>query len=190
MAFVNAFRGLCLATGLLSVPAGADGLFVGPAGKGLVAISIEGGRASAYVCDGDDSSLSLWSRFDGAVGRNATALIGGRGHVLAWEGADPLTGRILLNGGETVAFTAAPATSGAGWWQAQGLVGNEGIRIDWIAASDGRVVGSMQRGATTSSIRDGTSNTVRDGTSNMFRRAQDEGQIVIDGVPLGVTAVQ
>lgn len=190
MTLVNALRGLCLAASLFSLPAVADGLFVGAAGKGLIAISISGERASAYVCDGDDDSLSLWSRFDGAVGKTATALVGGKGHVLSWKGADPLTGNILVNGGEPVAFTAGPAAGKAGWWQAQGLVGSEGVRIDWIAAADGRVVGSMQRGATTSSIRDGTSNTVRDGTSNTFRRAQDEGEIVIDGVSLGVSSVQ
>ena len=187
---VSAFRGLCLATCLLSGPVLADGLFIGTAGKGLVAISVEGGSVRAYLCDGDDNDLSLWSRFDGAVGKNTTALVGGKGHVLTWDGADPLTGKILLNGADPIAFTAAPATGGAGWWQAQGLVGNEGLRIDWIADAAGRVVGSAQRGATTSSIRDGTSNTIRDGTSNTFKRAQDQGEIVIDGVALGVTAVQ
>ncbi|MGW1070216.1 hypothetical protein ACWD4F_37660 [Streptomyces aureus] len=115
-------------------------------GSSAVAVSLRGGRAIAYFCDGHDKESWL----KGAVAQDGTLkLTGAHGDRL--DGT--LKGNRLISGttevgGQRYAFTADRAVKPSGLYRATATV--RGAKIDggWIVLPGGRQVGVVERDGT------------------------------------------
>ena len=100
-----------------------------------IAVTVDGGKAKAYVCDGHH--VEAWMQ-----GTAATGAVDGSGragnHMTGHLDGARLTGTVHINGRPDAPFTASPATDGkAGIYRAAG----SGRTTGWIVRGDGGQVG-------------------------------------------------
>ncbi|MEZ5235709.1 MAG: hypothetical protein AB7W59_10080 [Acidimicrobiia bacterium] len=141
-------------TGSNSAESAPARTFVGelPGTDALVAVTVDGDKAWAYLCDGtadDEGTLAnyLTGSFDGSAlratdddGVSIEATIG-----------TAATGTVTLPGGKTASFQAQPATGDAGWFNAVETTDGRVETGSWIRLSDGSLRGKVVAVDTSSS---------------------------------------
>jgi hypothetical protein len=88
--------------------AGVKGEFVGDAGQlAGIAFSTNGQQVMAYLCNGDDKSISLAEWFKGPVTTTGIDITNAHGaHLVATVTAGTITGTVTLKDGQSAPFTA------------------------------------------------------------------------------------
>lgn len=129
------------ATAATPFPAKADYIGSTPLSSGApltLAITVEGGKAIAYACDG----VGIESWLDGPAEAGALRLTGKNAATFdgSFDGG-AVTGSLAI-GDQRWTFTAAPVQAPAGLYVYEA----GGVRQSWITDSAGRVTG-VQRGA-------------------------------------------
>ena len=97
----------------------------------FVAVVVGASEARAYLCDG--RGLVAWFTGEAGDGQELNLRAEDGGRLTAALGADRLRGQAELADGQTVAFTAEPATGMAGLYEV-------------VVGADGRVVGAAAGG--------------------------------------------
>ncbi len=125
---------------------GIPGAFVGELTEDLligVAVPEEGGPYHAagdvivYICDSE--TLATWFSTDRAGDAMTIAF---RDITVDLEiGDDEVTGTVVIDDGEPMAFTANPATETSGLFTAESTFDGETYRGGWIVLEDGRQAG-------------------------------------------------
>ncbi|MFG2956816.1 hypothetical protein ACGF5O_24220 [Streptomyces sp. NPDC048291] len=135
-----------------------------------VAVSVRGGRAIAYFCDG--RSRESWLKGP-VLADGSMRLTGGHGAALNGTLRDGvrIRGTVDLDGGH-YAFTAPRAVKGSGLYRATATVRGAKVEGGWIVLADGRQVGIVDREGTPSSAP---------------RIDPETGAVTVDGQPLTAT---
>lgn len=108
-----------------------------------IAITVDGGRAKAYVCDG--RHVEAWLQGEASPGTPASLDATGRhgNHLTGQLDGDRLTGTVHLAGRPDAPFTASPATDpAAGVYRRAGADRTTG----WIVGGNGGQVGLSHDG--------------------------------------------
>jgi hypothetical protein len=109
-----------------------------------IAVTVDGGHAKAYVCDG--AHLEAWLQGDVSPGVPAALDASGRrgNHLTGHLDGDRLTGTVHLAGRPDAPYTASPTTDPrAGVYRRAGA----GSTTGWIVRGDGGQVGLSHDGS-------------------------------------------
>jgi len=131
------------ATAVVTAPARADYAGEVQGGGASVAISIHGGQAIAYVCNG--SVIEAW--FKGTAVGGVLIMTGkNHAHLSAIYDFGKATGDVLAHGTD-YRFQVAVVHKPSGLYQAIAVVRGAKIKAGWIVLPDGRQVGSLESNA-------------------------------------------
>ncbi|GEL16779.1 hypothetical protein PA7_06160 [Pseudonocardia asaccharolytica DSM 44247 = NBRC 16224] len=117
----------------------AEAVYTGRAAgdRMTVAIAIRGGKAAAYLCDGN--RVEAW--LEGPVQGEELRLEGkGGATVTVRPDGDAVSGQISVQGRQ-LPYTAQPAAPPAGLYEGEATVDGAPARIGWIVLPDGSQVG-------------------------------------------------
>ena len=131
------------ATAVVTAPARADYAGEVQGGGASVAISIHGGQAIAYVCNG--SAIEAWYKGT-AVGGVLIMTGKNHAHLSAIYDFKKATGDILAHGTD-YRFSVAEVHKPSGLYQAIAVVRGATIKAGWIVLPDGTQVGSLEPNA-------------------------------------------
>ena len=114
-------------------------------GGGLVAVSVHGDKAVAYVCNG--STVEGWMR--GKVQNGKLVLTGkNKAHLTASYHAGKVTGDVEAHGTD-YSFSVSTVNKSSGLYQATAKVQGKTIKAGWIVLGDGTQIGSLEIDADT-----------------------------------------
>jgi hypothetical protein len=131
------------ATALVTAPTRADYAGEVQGGGASVAISIHGGQAIAYVCNG--SVIESW--FKGTAVGGVLLMTGkNHAHLSAIYDFGKATGDVLAHG-KDYKFAVSVVHKPSGLYQAIAVVRGATIKAGWIVLPDGRQVGSVEPNA-------------------------------------------
>jgi hypothetical protein len=131
------------ATAVVTAPARADYAGEVQGGGASVAISIHGGQAIAYVCNG--SVIEAW--YKGTAAGGVLIMTGkNHAHLSAIYDFKKATGDILAHGTD-YRFSVAEVHKPSGLYQAIAVVRGATIKAGWIVLPDGTQVGSLEADA-------------------------------------------
>ena len=156
------------ATALVSAPAKADYAGHVQGGAASIAISIHGGQAIAYVCNG--SAIESWYQGT-AVG--GVLLMTGKNHarLSAIYDFGKVTGDVLAHGTD-YRFAVSEVHKPSGLYQAIAVVRGATIKAGWIVLPNGTQVGSLEPNpdaaapsATRAPVLDVAAGTAQDGST-------------------------
>ncbi len=105
--------------------------------EATIAIAVEGGAASAYVCDG--KQIESW--LDGTIENGQLTLQGGDGDKVTGSVQDGAVFGTMSVQGKQWPYSAQPAQAPAGLYDGQGTVDGAPARVGWIVLQDGSQVG-------------------------------------------------
>ena len=125
---------------MVTAPARADYAGEVQGGGASVAISIHGGQAIAYVCNG--SVIEAWYKGT-AVGGVLIMTGKNHAHLSAIYDFKKATGDILAHGTD-YRFSVAEVHKPSGLYQAIAVVRGATIKAGWIVLPDGTQVGSLE----------------------------------------------
>lgn len=109
-------------------------------GGGSVAVSIHGGQAIAYVCNG--STVEAW--FKGTAHNGVLIMTGkNHSHFSAIYDFGKVTGDVLADGTD-YSFSVPVVSKPSGLYRATAVVRGATIKAGWIVLSDGTQVGSLE----------------------------------------------
>jgi hypothetical protein len=156
------------ATALVTAPIRADYAGEVQGGGASVAISIHGGRAIAYVCNG--SVIEAW--FKGTAVGGVLLMTGkNNAHLSAIYDFKKATGDVLAHGTD-YRFVVSEVHKPSGLYQAIAVVRGATIKAGWIVLPDGRQVGSVEPNAdaaapsaTRAPVLDVAAGTAQDGST-------------------------
>jgi hypothetical protein len=154
------------ATPVVTAPTRADYAGEVQGGGASVAISIHGGQAIAYVCNG--SSVESW--YKGTASGGVLLMTGkNHAHLSAIYDFGKATGDVLAHG-QDYRFAVAVVHKPSGLYQAIAVVRGATIKAGWIVLPDGTQVGSLEPNsdsaapsATRGPVLDVTAGTAQDG---------------------------
>jgi hypothetical protein len=154
------------ATPVATAPARADYAGRVQGGGASVAISIHGGQAIAYVCNG--SSIEGW--YKGTATGGVLIMTGkNHAHLSAIYDFGKATGDVLAHGTD-YRFAVTVVHKPSGLYQAIAVVRGATIKAGWIVLPDGTQVGSLEPNAdaaapsaTRGPVLDVAAGTARDG---------------------------
>ena len=110
-------------------------------GGTTLAVVIDGGRVSAYLCDG--AAVEAW--FDGSVTDGRIELTGRNGAAITATVRDgSLVGTTSVGG--TVEFSIPLAREPAGVYESRVVLDGVEVRLGWAVLADGRQTGVQNRG--------------------------------------------
>jgi hypothetical protein len=121
-------------------PAAVQAVYSGKTGGGeaTVAVSVNGDRAAAYLCDGTRIETWLQGSVTGdqvvLTGRDTAALIG-------TVSGTTLSGTVVTSTGQAWLFSAEEARPPAGIYEARTTIDGLATRIGWVVLPDGTQVG-------------------------------------------------
>ena len=154
------------ATAPVTAPTRADYAGKVQGGGASVAISIHGGQAIAYVCNG--SAIEAWYK-GSAVGGVLIMTGKNNAHLSAIYDFGKATGDILVHGTD-YRFQVGVVHKPSGLYQATAVVRGATIKAGWIVLANGKQVGSVEDDpgspaptATRAPALDVTSGTAQDG---------------------------
>ena len=128
---------------MVTAPARADYAGEVQGGGASVAISIHGGQAIAYVCNG--SVIEAW--YKGTAAGGVLIMTGkNHAHLSAIYDFKKATGDILAHGTD-YRFSVAEVHKPSGLYQAIAVVRGATIKAGWIVLPDGTQVGSLEANA-------------------------------------------
>jgi hypothetical protein len=128
------------ATALVTAPAKADYAGEVQGGGASVAISIHGGQAIAYVCNG--SVIESW--FKGTAVGGVLLLTGkDHAHLSAIYDFGKMTGDVLAHGTD-YRFVVPVVHKPSGLYVATAVVRGASVKAGWIVLSNGTKVGSVE----------------------------------------------
>jgi hypothetical protein len=156
------------ATAVVTAPARADYAGEVQGGGGSVAISIHGGQAIAYVCNG--SAIEAW--FKGTAVGGVLIMTGkNHAHLSAIYDFSKVTGDVLADGTD-YRFAVPVVHKPSGLYQAIAVVRGATIKAGWIVLPDGTQVGSLESNAdaaapsaTRAPVLDVAAGTAQDGST-------------------------
>jgi hypothetical protein len=121
----------------------AEASYVGRTTKGdaSIAITVKGGKAVAYLCDGRKTEAWL----QGTATNGVLSLQGRGGAQLTGEVAGERVSGTVSTGGAEWSFTASSARAPAGLYRANAAVSGVPSKIGWIVQPDGSEVGILNR---------------------------------------------
>ena len=156
------------ATAPVTAPTRADYAGKVQGGGASVAISIHGGQAIAYVCNG--SAIEAWYK-GSAVGGVLIMTGKNNAHLSAIYDFDKVTGDILAHGVD-YRFQVGVVHKPSGLYQATAVVRGTTVKAGWIVLPNGTQVGSLEPdadaaapSATTAPALDVAAGTARDGST-------------------------
>ena len=154
------------ATAVANVPAKANYAGEVNGGGASVAISIHGGQAIAYVCNG--SIIEAWLKGT-AAGGHLTMTGKGRARLTATYRARRAVGHVIAHG-IRYTFSAPAVHRPSGLYRSIAVVRGAKIKAGWIVLPDGTQVGSLEPdadaaepSATRAPMLDVTTGTAHDG---------------------------
>ena len=158
---------------VVTAPARADYAGEVQGGGASVAISIHGGQAIAYVCNG--SSIEGW--YKGTATGGVLIMTGKDGaHLSAIYDFKKVTGDVLAHGHD-YRFAVAVVHKPSGLYQAIAVVRGATIKAGWIVLPDGTQVGSLEPNsdaaapsATGAPVLDVAAGTAQDGSTVLTAR--------------------
>jgi serine/threonine-protein kinase len=113
-------------------------------GGGSLAVVVKGSRAVAYLCDGrNESWLSGTADGSDVTARNTT-----NDTLSATRGAGRLTGSLTVNG-RSWTFALPTVKKPSGLYRATAQIRGAEVVGGWVVLPDGRQVGVLRRGGTT-----------------------------------------
>ncbi len=131
------------ATALVTAPAKADYAGRVQSNAASIAISIHGGQAIAYVCNG--SVIESW--FKGTATGGVLIMTGkNHAHLSAIYDFKKVTGDVLAHGTD-YQFAVPVVNQPSGLYQATAVVGGATVKAGWIVLSNGSKVGSLESNA-------------------------------------------
>jgi hypothetical protein len=156
------------APAVVTAPTRADYAGHVQGGGASVAISIHGGQAIAYVCNG--SVIESW--FKGTATGGVLIMTGkNHAHLSAIYDFKKVTGDVLAHGTD-YRFAVAEVNKPSGLYQAIAVVRGATIKAGWIVLPDGTQVGSLEPdanaaapSATKGPVLDVASGTAQDGNT-------------------------
>ena len=131
------------ATALVTAPTRADYAGKVQGGGASVAISIHGGQAIAYVCNG--SVIESWYKGT-AVGGVLIMTGKNHAHLSAIYDFGKVTGDVLAHGTD-FQFAVPVVHKPSGLYEATAVVRGATVKAGWIVLSDGAKVGSLEADA-------------------------------------------
>ena len=167
------------ATAVVTAPARADYAGEVQGGGASVAISIHGGQAIAYVCNG--SVIEAWYKGT-AVGGVLIMTGKNHAHLSAIYDFKKATGDILADGTD-YQFQVAVVHKPSGLYQAIAVVRGATIKAGWIVLPDGEQVGSLESNADAAAP-----SATKAPALNVAARTAQDGSTVLVATPIsGVT---
>jgi hypothetical protein len=156
------------ATPVVTAPTRADYAGRVQGGGASVAISIHGGQAIAYVCNG--SSIEGW--YKGTATGGVLIMTGkNHAHLSAIYDFQKVTGDVLAHGTD-YRFAVTVVNKPSGLYQAIAVVRGATIKAGWIVLPDGSQVGSLEPNAdaaapsaTRGPVLDVAAGTAQDGST-------------------------
>jgi hypothetical protein len=147
-------------------------------GGGSVAVSVHGGKAIAYVCNG--STVEGWMR--GTVKGGKLVLTGkNKAHLTASYHAGKVSGDVEAHGTD-YSFSVSTVNKSSGLYQATARVQGKTIKAGWIVLSDGTQIGSLETDA------DSAENAVTAPKLDVTTMTARIGNVVLHAIPVsGVT---
>jgi hypothetical protein len=127
-----------------SAPASADYAGEVKDGTAAIAVSVHGGRAIAYLCNG--GSMDAW--FTGTAVNGRLTLTGKNGaHLDATFNSAGITGTAVADGQQVPLQTerlTVQKKKDAGLFRATGTVEGKAVKAGWIVLQNGKTIGSIE----------------------------------------------
>lgn len=106
------------------------GTFVGKVAgtDAFLAVTSDGLRATAFLCDGTPAGVSFWAWFNGEMSSEGATWVSTNGVTLELTPNDNgFSGTVARPGAEPAAFALEAAAGDAGFWRYQGTVNGKAV---------------------------------------------------------------